>query len=119
KRGSLTMSGGVTMDVRAGTVQVDSDNACAFEINGTSAIMDAQATRVVGNACLAPTTLVGDLTPGSPYVPDPLINLPAPDPNTMVNRGGITSPGTYLPGYYPDGVNLNNGGAHPETGASY
>jgi len=116
QRGSLLLLGGVRMDVLAGTVQVDSDDACAFEVNGTSGLMEAQTTRVVGHACLAPGTLTGDLIPGSPYVPDPLINLPPPDPNSMVNRGGITGPGTYLPGYYPDGVNFNNGTAFLESG---
>lgn len=117
QRGALTMNGGAHMDVLAGTIQVDSNHACAFVMNGTSGLMEAQSTRVVGGACIElPSNLLGDLITGAPYVPDPLINLPAPDPNSMLNLGGITGPGTYLPGYYPDGVNMNGGTAFLESG---
>jgi hypothetical protein len=116
QRGSLTMNGGAQMDVRAGTIQVDSSDACAFLMNGTSGLMEAQATRVCGGACIAAVNLHGDLITGAPYVPDPLIGLPVPDTGAMTNRGAITGPGTYLPGYYPGGIDMNGGTAFLEPG---
>jgi hypothetical protein len=105
------------MDVLAGTIQVDSDHSCAFLMNGNSGLMEAQSTRVVGGACqITPSNLHGDLITGAPYVPDPLIGLPAPSTAGMINRGGITGPGTYLPGYYPDGIDFNTGFADLEPG---
>ena len=37
----------------------------------------------------------------------------------MVNRGGITAAGNYLPGYYPDGINMNGGFADLASGIYY
>ena len=116
QRGSLLFDGGVIMDVRAGTVQVDSSHGCAFNVNGSIGIMEAQRTRVVGGACLTPSNLTGDLIEGSPYVPDPLAGLAAPSTIGMPNRGGITAAGTYDPGYYPDGINMNGGIARLNPG---
>jgi hypothetical protein len=116
QRGSLTINGTARMNVLAGTVQVDSDDACGFLMNGTSGLMAAQATRVCGGACVATANIHGDLITGAPYVPDPLIGLPAPDPNSMTDRGAITAAGTYLPGYYPGGIDMNGGRAFLEPG---
>src|SRR6185369_6846496 len=69
---SLDMNGSVTMDVEAGTVQIDSNARCAFDASGAAGQMQAQRTRVVGGACISPSNLTGDLITQSFYVPDPL-----------------------------------------------
>jgi hypothetical protein len=107
---ALLMDGGAHMDVLAGIIQVDSDDACAFRMNGTSGLMEAQRTKVVGGACVdLSTNMHGDLITGAPYVPDPLASLPEPVTVGMTNYGGISAPGTYSPGYYPNGIDLNSG----------
>src|SRR5262249_18433114 len=112
KPASLRLDGGAFMDVFAGTIQVDSDDACAFRVNGSSGLMESQRTRVVGDACLdVPSNLTGDLITHSPYVPDPLANLPEPTSAGLPDYGGIFGPGTYAPGYYPDGIQMNGGTA--------
>jgi Flp pilus assembly protein TadG len=107
---ALLMDGGAHMDVYAGIIQVDSDDGCAFRMNGTSGLMESQRTKVVGGACVdLVNNLQGDLITGAPYVPDPLASLPEPVSPGMTNYGEITAPGTYSPGYYPNGINLNSG----------
>ena len=108
-RGALQINGGPYMNVQAGTIQVDSSHACAFLVNGVSGLLEAQRTRVVGGACIDPGTLTGDLITGCPYVPDPLAMLAEPTTVGMPDRGQITAPGTYDPGYYPRGVDVSGG----------
>jgi hypothetical protein len=50
---------------------------------------------------------------------DPLASLPYPDFSVMTNYGGILGPGTYNPGYYPGGVDFNNGTAQLNPGVYY
>jgi len=109
KRGGLQINGGPYMNVQAGTIQVDSNHACAFLVNGVSGLLEAQRTRVVGGACIDPGTLTGDLITGCPYVPDPLAGLAEPATLGMPDRGEIVAPGTYEPGFYPRGVDLSGG----------
>jgi Flp pilus assembly protein TadG len=116
---ALNFNGGVTMDVQAGTIQVDSSNACAWSANGTSGVLEGQRTRIVGDVCIVPSNLTGDLITHSFYVPDPLAGLPAPNPASMTNYGIMQNSGDYLPGYYPQGISLNGGTTTLEPGVYY
>ncbi len=116
---ALHFNGGVTMDVQAGTIQVDSSDACAFSVSGSSGLLEGQRTRIVGDACIAPSNVTGDLIPFSFYVPDPLASLPSPTSASMTNYGRIQNPGTYQPGYYPQGISLNGGTATLNPGVYY
>jgi hypothetical protein len=91
---ALHFNGGITMDVEAGTIHVDSSNTCAFETDGTSGVLMAQRTRVVGDVCIAASNLTGDLITHSFYVPDPLASLPAPLSAGMTDYDQITAAGT-------------------------
>ena len=113
------LNGSVNMDVEAGTVHIDSDAACAFDVDGSSGILQAQRTRVVGDACYNPSNLSGDLITHSFYVPDPLAGLASPTTAGMTNYDRINSGGTYGPGYYPNGIGLTGGTATLNPGLYY
>ena len=116
---ALHFNGGITMDVEAGTIHVDSSHGCAFEVDGSSGLLMAQRTRVVGNVCIPPSSLTGDLITGSFYVPDPLAGLPAPIAGGMPDYDRITAAGTYNPGYYPRGITVNGGTIELNPGVYY
>jgi Flp pilus assembly protein TadG len=116
---ALHFNGGITMDVEAGTIHIDSSNACAFETDGTSGTLMAQRTRVVGDVCIGSSSLTGDLITHSFYVPDPLASLPAPLSAGIPNYDRITIAGTYDPGYYPRGINVNGGVVTLNPGVYY
>jgi hypothetical protein len=116
---ALHFNGGITMDVQAGTIQVDSSDLCAFETDGSSGVLMAQRTRVVGDVCIGASSLTGDLITHSFYVPDSLAGLPAPVSASMTNYTKITDPGTYDPGYYPQGINVNGGTVTLNPGVYY
>jgi hypothetical protein len=117
---SLRLDGGVSVDVLAGTIQVDSDDSCALRVNGESGRIATQRTRVVGEACfIDPANFTGDLIPHSPYVPDPLASLPEPTTAGMPDYGGISGPGTYAPGYYPGGIRSTGGTASLQPGVYF
>jgi len=117
--GALHLNGGVTIDVEAGTVHVDSSNGCAFDTSGSSAVLSAQRTRIVGGACINASNLTGDLITGSYYVPDPLAGLATPSTSGMPNNNRIRTGGNYGPGYYPGGIRLNGGNANLAAGVYY
>jgi Flp pilus assembly protein TadG len=108
---ALTMNGNVTLNVEAGTVQVNSSNACAVSSNGAAAHLFAQRMRIAGNTCTGGGTIIGDVIPGSPVVPDPLASLREPSIVGMPIQSEILGGGNYAPGYYPGGIDMNGGTA--------
>jgi Flp pilus assembly protein TadG len=116
---ALHFNGGISMDVQAGTIHVDSSDVCAFETDGTSGVLMAQRTRIVGDVCISSTSLTGDLITHSFYVPDPLASLPAPVSASMTNHDRIQDAGTYDAGYYPRGINVNGGTVTLNPGVYY
>lgn len=114
---SLLMNGGAILDVEAGTIQVNSNAACALRKNGVSGEIRAQRTRIVGTAC-ANSGITGDVIEGSEVVVDPLASLPEPNPASLglVNRPPIHGGGNYSPGYYAGGINMNGGTATLQPG---
>src|SRR5262249_37079397 len=89
---------------------------CAMTSNGAAASLTASRVRVVGGACTGNGTVQGNLVTGSDYMPDPLSSLPEPTTMGMPDYGSINGDGNYLPGYYPGGIDMNNGTAHLSPG---
>jgi hypothetical protein len=108
-----------------GLVQVNSNNYQGMIANGTGSTLQADQFNVGGSPGYTATggaTIVGPVNPNSDPIPDPLANLPAPDPSTMVvrstkkiqNSGNNTvnlQPGVYQGGISATGgtINLNPG----------
>ena len=116
---ALHFNGGVTMDVQAGTIQVDSSDVCAWSVSGSSGVLMGQRTRIVGDVCIVQSNLTGDLITHSFYVPDPLASLASPASGGMTNYGIMQNPGTYQPGYYPRGITVNGGTATLNPGVYF
>jgi Flp pilus assembly protein TadG len=107
-----------TMDATAGTVHVNSDKPNAVELNGSPTLI-AQKLSMVGNIS-GSAPLVPIIQPGAAIKIDPLLSLPYPDPDPNTGlpmpkpfgpSGQIIAAGTYSPGSYPKGINLNSGTA--------
>ncbi|MHC4798536.1 MAG: pilus assembly protein TadG-related protein, partial [Planctomycetota bacterium] len=84
-------------------IQVNSNDPCALCASGSSLVINATETNIVGDACFnGNPTLNTEINPDSPEVPDPLKDLPDP-PYGPPDLGSITTSGTYPPGYYSGG----------------
>jgi Flp pilus assembly protein TadG len=116
RSGALTIGGSVHLDVSGAAIQVDSNDPCAMTSNGAAATITASRVRVVGGACTGNGTVSGNVVTGSSYLPDPLVALPEPDTMGMPDHGSINAEGDYLPGYYPGGIDLNDGTARLAPG---
>jgi Flp pilus assembly protein TadG len=114
---ALLMNGGAILDVEAGTIQVNSNAACALQKNGGSGEIRAQRTRIVGTAC-GGSGITGDVIEGCQVVPDPLASLPEPNPVALglANLPPIRAGGNFGPGYYAGGIDMNGGTATLQPG---
>jgi hypothetical protein len=113
-RAALSISGTVTLEVDGGAIQVDSIDSRAIDTNGGPTI-NAPEINVVGDAAISSNTIYsGDVNPNSPYVPDPLAYLTAPNWEAMTDYGGVSVTGSSAkevqlePGYYPQGISMTN-----------
>lgn len=108
---SFYIHGDATLTVNDGALQVNSDHPSqAARIQGDVTIIAPELNvrgepRFVGNAY----DFEGDVNTGVPYMPDPLAFLEAPPVGAVMSPTGITEPGTYAAGYYPDGIYLTGG----------
>jgi hypothetical protein len=110
KPAALRLDGTATyMDVSAGRIHVNSSADCGVNLNGTPTVI-AQKLTVCGGCC---GTINGPVEEGAPIEPDPLAGLPDPTGLALPlgQQGQITGPGTYQPGRYPWGVDMNGGTA--------
>ena len=116
--GALELKGNAFMDALEGKIQVDSNSDCGIHLNGAPDVprLRALKTRVVGDFCAPTNSIRTPPVPNSPYVADYLLHLPYPDKATMPDHGSIAGPGTYDPGYYPGGVDFNDGVAQLNPG---
>jgi Flp pilus assembly protein TadG len=115
KANAMRMDGtSASMDVLAGTVHVDSTNDCAIQLNGTPTLVAKKVT-TCGDMC---GTITSPFFKHEPYQPDPLAGLPYPTGLALPlgPSGQITGPGTYQPGRYPKGINMNGGVAILQPG---
>jgi hypothetical protein len=109
--GALSIGGSVNLNVGSASVQVDSSDPCAVVSNGAAAQITASRLRVVGGSCTGNGTVTGSVVTGSRYMPDPLASLAEPSTLAMTDLGAITGGGSYLPGHYSGGIDLENGTA--------
>jgi hypothetical protein len=142
-KAALNAGGNGSISVTGSPVQVNSIHAEAMIANGNGS-MTADEFDVGGSPGYSTPgggSFVGDIDPNSEPIPDPLANLPAPDPNALtvqsnkkiqnagnkdlilypgVYIGGITATGgsvTLMPGiYYMQGGGFNIGGTANLTG---
>ncbi len=113
---SFYVYGNGYMDLGQGSAQVDSSSNAGTVFQGTQITFQAGQVNMVGNYNEKgnPELNSVDLNPGAPYVADPLAGLPAPVPGAPMSPTQIsgTSDGvlkTFNPGYYPNGLQMNNG----------
>ncbi|MBI5395822.1 MAG: hypothetical protein HZA91_11035 [Verrucomicrobia bacterium] len=120
-RASLKISGGGTLRVVGGAVQVDSGNAQALSLDG-GAELQADEINVVGGAN-NPDQVQGPLNTGAPYYPDPFIAKDPPvfiDHNTVrYGDGATTSNGQHGSWNNPNTYNINGGNHTLDPGIYY
>lgn len=114
--GALSIGGSVNLNVGSATVQVDSSAPCAVVSNGAAAQITTSRMRVVGGNCTGNGTVTGNIVTGANYMPDPLASLSEPSTLGVPDLGSINGGGSYLPGYYSGGIDLNNGTANLAPG---
>jgi hypothetical protein len=113
--GALQLNGTVLMTV-AGKIHVNSDNACGVLLNGQPFKVQAVQTSVVGGACYHDGTIAGAVIEGADIEEDPLAHLLTDSaswdafktamPQPLGPNGQISTPDTYGPGHYPQGLSL-------------
>jgi Flp pilus assembly protein TadG len=118
RQGAFDMRGNARMEAPGGRLHIDSSHSCAMSMNGNpnTVRLSAAQISVVGGACIPNGATNPAPRTGADYEPDPLASVPQPDPSSMPIRGGITSGGTYQPGYYPQGINFNKSVANLNPG---
>ena len=121
ERAAFFVRGTASMYVPFDGIQVNSTDSQAFKMNGQPDNPRVRARRigVTGNYQIPANSTTPEPTPGVDPIPDPLAGLPMPDPAGMTDYGAILGPGDYLPGYYPGGVDFNNGTAELSPGVYY
>ena len=103
------------MDLGDGAAQVDSSNGAGAVFQGTQITFVAGQVNMVGSYDEKgnPDLNAVDLNSYQPYVSDPLAGLPAPVPGAPMNPDQINPTSgaqtTYYPGYYPKGLDLQEG----------
>jgi hypothetical protein len=126
-KGSLNTGGNGTITVKGAPVQVNSNDPEAMISNG-GASMSAQQFLVAGSPGWATPgggTLTGPIVSGSPPIPDPLANLPYPDPAAMTVQStkGINNAGNKTlnlqPGVYQGGITATGGTVNMAPGVYY
>lgn len=119
-KGSLNAAGNGTITVVGAPVQVNSNNYSAMIANGNG-FMKADQFLVTGSPGYTTPgggEFVGPIVPNSEPIPDPLANLPPPDPGAMPiqsknkfqqsgNKTTTLQPGVYIGGISASGGTLN------------
>ena len=116
-KGALSMNGNTVLGVGTGKVQVNSVHACAIDFSGQPNI-SAGAVGVCGNVCLSSGSISGMLQVSASAEPDPLAGiLPTTAEWTGLRdgmamplgaKGKISATGVFVPGYYPQGLDIKN-----------
>jgi Flp pilus assembly protein TadG len=114
---SLRINGTNALNVLAGKIHANSTSACGISLVGTP-YMTAQQTSVVGGACYPDGCVVGPVVENADYIPDPLAHLLPDAPSWNAFKSSLTQPlgpngridkaGTYSPGHYPRGIDLQS-----------
>jgi Flp pilus assembly protein TadG len=106
---SLYVYGNATLTVNDGAIYVNSDHSAAAQLQG-SATIDGPEINVQGDMrFVGGADYEGDLNTGTDPLPDPLAYLVAPNIGLPQTPTGITTSGTFDPGYYPLGISITGG----------
>jgi Flp pilus assembly protein TadG len=112
---SLMLNGTNWIDVSEGSVHVNSSHNCGAHLVGTPSLL-VEYVSIVGDVCYPDGTITGSVFGGANVMDDPLADV-LPDvpswnsfktamPKPLGNNGAIDTTGTYDPGYYPEGLNV-------------
>ncbi len=114
RRDTLHLNGNSEINVDNGGIHVNSTHDDCIVIKGTPDINVSDLNVCADGATASPGNLHGNLNTGAAYMPDPLAHLDFPDTKHMPT---LTQDGPVLsPGYYPDGISLNNGSLRLQPG---
>jgi hypothetical protein len=106
---SFFLHGEATLDAGTSSVQVNSNANPAALFQGSYIDFIAGEVNVVGSYDERGAPRISmPIHEGQPYLPDPLANLPAPSFGSPTGTK-ITGSGTFYPGYYPQGLELQSG----------
>ncbi len=111
---SLLVSGGARLTTQS-TIQVDSSNVQAAVVSGganlTASGIDITGNYLANGGATVNVTGGGGVKTAAASVPDPLANLPAPDPTTLTSRSFTSTYGsaTISPGVYTGGLSIGGG----------
>jgi Flp pilus assembly protein TadG len=114
---TLNLNGTNDITLLYGKVHVNSSHACGLNLVGTPTLHALKAT-VVGGACFPEGSITGPVYEGEDPWPDPLAYVLPDDASWDAFKAGLPMPlgpagvidadGTYNPGYYPYGVDLDS-----------
>jgi hypothetical protein len=113
----LTLQGNSILNVNGGTIVVNSNDVGKAIVAGNGADINGPSINVVGTPDSSTYKIFdpAKIHTGVTATPDPLAFLPAPNWQTMPNRGpvAVTANQTVSlqPGYYPEGISMNNTGS--------
>jgi hypothetical protein len=112
--GSLSANGGASINVVNADVIVDSNAPDAATAIGGTVISapNFYITGVPGTSTTGGGTFAGNIVDNQQPTPDPLANIPVPDPSTMTNQGhsgNFAGQKTYYiqPGVYEGGIKVS------------
>jgi hypothetical protein len=109
-KGALNSQGGGTVSVQNASIIDDSNNSDAAIAGGGGSLTTNMNFRITGNYTTSGGgSFTGTIFTNVPPTPDPLANLPAPDPSTLTQQStkkiSLQSGETDLqPGYYRGGI---------------
>ncbi len=109
-KGALNSQGGGTVTVKDASIIDDSNNDAAAIAGGGGTLTTNMNFRITGNYTTSGGgTFNGTIYTDVPPTPDPLANIPPPDPATLTKQSNkkisLQSGTTYLqPGYYKGGI---------------
>jgi hypothetical protein len=116
---SLNVTGPGSCTVNSGAIIVDSNNSQAAVITGSGSVIAGEVDITGTNPGYIEAssgffdTPAGMLKTNQPVTPDPLANLPVPDPNTMTtqctSRMNISKDASLQPGRYVGGIGISGG----------
>jgi hypothetical protein len=128
---ALDVTGGGSVMVKSGPIIVDSNADDAAVITGGGSVhapeVDVTGTnpgdRTTGNGTFVTSPTANNIFTGQPPTPDPLANLPAPDPSLLPSQStkalNINTNTTLQPGVYTGGINIAGGNITMQPGIYY
>ena len=117
---ALQVSGAGNLNAQS-TVQDNSSNAMAFNVNG-GGIVKAPSIQVTGGSSITGgSSVTGTVLTAAPRIADPLAGVVAPDPASMTAQSyqPTWQPATINPGVYSNGITSGSGAITMNPGVYY